>query len=159
MTRLINHLRPNPANFPPKKKRGRPPGLSPAACRPSSAPWPRLPERGARHGPGVGVEDRGVGWRSRSWLKILVVVGLIKPLGVQRLLIQWPFRKDHCFTRDLHQQFQGTIILMVFDLQGDPYFWGGGTWPGGGLVEFSHDVYYEKRHLNELYLDVPDVGS
>ena len=28
-------------------------------------------------------------------------------------------RKDHGFTRDLlHQQFQGTIILMVFDLQG-----------------------------------------
>ncbi len=42
----------------------------------------------------------------------------IYPGSPGRLLIQWSFRKDHCFTRDLHQQFQGTIILMVFDLQG-----------------------------------------
>ena len=42
-----------------------------------------------------------------------IFVYFVNSLGVQRLLI----RKDHCFTRDLHQQFQGTIILMVFDLQ------------------------------------------
>ena len=40
-------------------------------------------------------------------------------LEVQRSLKEWVFTKDYCFSRDLfHQQFQGTIILMVLDFQG-----------------------------------------
>ncbi len=61
-------------------------------------------------------------WLLRVW-EYSSIHGIIKALGVQRLLIQWSFRKDHCFTRDLHQQFQGTIILMVFDLQGRDHWW------------------------------------
>ena len=37
---------------------------------------------------------------------------------VERLFIEWCFRKDYCFGRVYNQQFQGTIILMVFDFLG-----------------------------------------
>ncbi len=60
----------------------------------------------------------------------------IYTLGVQRLLIQWSFRKDHCFTRDLHQQFQGTIILMVFDLQGNRIHHIIYTWNSVNVLDF-----------------------
>ena len=33
--------------------------------------------------------------------------------------LEWFLRKDYCFSKGLlHQQFQGTIILIVFGLQG-----------------------------------------
>ena len=37
----------------------------------------------------------------------------------ERLFFEWSFRKDRCFRKGLfHQQFQGTILLFVFDFQG-----------------------------------------
>ena len=73
-------------------------------------------------------------------LRLVVFSRYIYPGSPGRLLIQWSFRKDHCFTRDLHQQFQGTIILMVFDLQGIGKF--------TSQVVFSPDFWSIKGMMN-----------
>ena len=35
-------------------------------------------------------------------------------LGVQRPLIQWSVRKDHCFTRDLQSTIPGDYYFILF---------------------------------------------
>ena len=51
---------------------------------------------------------------SANFFEFLIVFGT-QTLGVQRPLIQWSgFEKTMRFSKDFfHQQFQGTIILMV----------------------------------------------
>ena len=44
-----------------------------------------------------------------------------KTLGVQRPLIQWSFRKDHCFTRDLQSTIPGDYYFNGLWLTGKTY--------------------------------------
>ena len=44
--------------------------------------------------------------------------GTIITLEVQRLFVQWFFRKDYCFSKGLLSKILGNAILMVFDFHG-----------------------------------------
>ena len=70
------------------------------------------------------MDMRPVWWEALDLLEVAFLMIWWKlfqdSLGVQRPLNKCSFRKDHYFIVGIYiynQQFQGTIILMVFDLQ------------------------------------------